>query len=656
MAILDKLYNYDEKRTEKVTEVRVAGMDACVALKYIPVDQSVTVTGLIPSSTKDVRSNEFYINYAPDSEYYAAEGVVQFHTNLINQPVTITYVPLASRIDAADMNTIVANVSDLNDTAVRRAELSNPTSGVTVSWGNISGKPSVATETSDGFLSYGDKTKLNTVDDKKKPIGSVVVAGTAFEPDDWGGPVEVLESSTIKPSLTANGLVLSISKQVLDSLVVNQNHRDAMTGTYGVPSLTNKYVTENDPKYKDQTTILVHAHTVSDITGLDDALAAKAEATHAHIATDITDLGPLLDAKAATVHDHTIDNVTGLKASLDTLSSQTGTNTSSIDELQKKVDNVGGSHNHTTAQIEGLREFVENVAQGNPDSGSNIDINTDIAPLTSLAGLVNDFNVSGFVTTVSGKNVTISAGSQYAGGILVPLSSNKIIPLTQPNSPVKVTGDSNVPVWKIFGTYTDTTIRSYTITISVANKNAGMHLGMEATVVDSTGVKSFTQKWENGFYSKDSETYIALGDGLSLFVPVPSGYTYTVGTSYKVTIDESGVLYIVADSRLGGIAAVRGNNSLLSEKGVSPVASISGTAVTDLRPKPANVLKDLTAITKPTKTADNSIATTSFVSQELAALSQLLVTRLDANDTKIKDLETRLTAAEKEIATLKGGA
>ena len=52
------------------------------------------------------------------------------------------------------------------------------------------------------------------------------------------------------------------------------------------------------------------------VTGLDTALAAKADTEHTHEAADITDLQGLLDAKANATHTHATSDVTGLDTAL----------------------------------------------------------------------------------------------------------------------------------------------------------------------------------------------------------------------------------------------------------------------------------------------------------------------------------------------------
>ena len=59
-----------------------------------------------------------------------------------------------------------------------------------------------------------------------------------------------------------------------------------------------------------------HVHEMDDVTGLMDALGGKAASEHTHEAADITDLQGLLDAKANVTHTHVTSDVTGLDTAL----------------------------------------------------------------------------------------------------------------------------------------------------------------------------------------------------------------------------------------------------------------------------------------------------------------------------------------------------
>jgi len=60
-----------------------------------------------------------------------------------------------------------------------------------------------------------------------------------------------------------------------------------------------------------------HMHSVDELIGLTEALAAKANASHTHAISNVTNLQTTLDGKAAASHTHSISNVTGLQTALD---------------------------------------------------------------------------------------------------------------------------------------------------------------------------------------------------------------------------------------------------------------------------------------------------------------------------------------------------
>ncbi len=80
----------------------------------------------------------------------------------------------------------------------------------------------------------------------------------------------------------------------------------AVTGsiTEGGTALSSKYATKS------------HSHAISDVTGLQTALDAKAASSHTHAVSDVTGLQDSLDAKAALSHTHGMTDVTGLQDAL----------------------------------------------------------------------------------------------------------------------------------------------------------------------------------------------------------------------------------------------------------------------------------------------------------------------------------------------------
>lgn len=61
-----------------------------------------------------------------------------------------------------------------------------------------------------------------------------------------------------------------------DARLPTQDENDALAGTSGVPSNTNRYVTNADPRNTDARTPTAHTHPISDVTSLQSSLDAKA--------------------------------------------------------------------------------------------------------------------------------------------------------------------------------------------------------------------------------------------------------------------------------------------------------------------------------------------------------------------------------------------
>lgn len=109
---------------------------------------------------------------------------------------------------------------------------------------------------------------------------------------------------------------------------------------------------------------VVHTHSISQVTGLQTALDARALVTHTHVAADITDLQALLDGKANVVHAHTIADVTGLQSALDGKASVTHTHAiADVTGLQAALDGKANTvHAHAIADVTGLQAALDGRA------------------------------------------------------------------------------------------------------------------------------------------------------------------------------------------------------------------------------------------------------------------------------------------------------
>lgn len=125
-----------------------------------------------------------------------------------------------------------------------------------------------------------------------------------------------------------------------------------------------------------------HNHLMADISGLVNALADKSDVGHTHTAADFENIGPLLETKsnvghthnlveigglelalgekAARVHRHALDDVDGLRNELnDKAPSLHNHGIASIDGLDLELNNKSNlDHTHLMVQIEGLDEAL----------------------------------------------------------------------------------------------------------------------------------------------------------------------------------------------------------------------------------------------------------------------------------------------------------
>lgn len=97
-----------------------------------------------------------------------------------------------------------------------------------------------------------------------------------------------------------------------------------------------------------------HSHPISEVSGLQAALDAKALATHTHPSSSITGLDTALSGKAPLVHTHATDDIAGLDGELAALATQ-------IADLDAAKANV--SHTHTIASVAGLFNALDGKAQ-----------------------------------------------------------------------------------------------------------------------------------------------------------------------------------------------------------------------------------------------------------------------------------------------------
>jgi hypothetical protein len=112
----------------------------------------------------------------------------------------------------------------------------------------------------------------------------------------------------------------------------------------------------------------VHGHEPGDVAGLADALSGKAAASHGHGLADVVGLGAALDGKAGAAHAHGLDEVTGLSSAL--------------------AGKAAGSHEHGVAEVAGLGAALDGKAAA--AHGHGLDEVTGLS--SALAGKAADWN------------------------------------------------------------------------------------------------------------------------------------------------------------------------------------------------------------------------------------------------------------------------
>lgn len=159
-----------------------------------------------------------------------------------------------------------------------------------------------------------------------------------------------------------------------------------------------------------------HIHTISNITGLQDALNSKANSSHTHSIGDVTGLQTALDGKASSGHTHSLfsgeihfstgtykdpaDGIsTAIKASGGIAADVFYEGTTKLsDKYQPKGSYAAASHTHTIAQITNLQSTL--------DGKSNNGHTHNYAGSSSVGGAANSA-----VKLSNARNFSITGGA-----------------------------------------------------------------------------------------------------------------------------------------------------------------------------------------------------------------------------------------------------
>lgn len=137
-----------------------------------------------------------------------------------------------------------------------------------------------------------------------------------------------------------------------------------------------------------------HNHQIGNIGGLTEELQNKADVNHTHTAADFENIGPLLEAKADRVHAHALTDVGGLELALDDKADKFHEH--GIDDVDGLRNQLGEKapvlHNHDIASVDGLELELNNKSNLN-HTHMVADIDGLGQVLSEKANTVHDHNV-----------------------------------------------------------------------------------------------------------------------------------------------------------------------------------------------------------------------------------------------------------------------
>lgn len=621
----DILLNFDITRTSKYTESFVIPATKKYRLKYVPKDLSIKSIGFTVVNSKDPQANYIGIDYAPDNEYQAASGIIYFNVGDVGRLISVTYVPVGSRIDANDLNPALQWVHAYRNALYTKVELA--TSGAArVNWGNIIDAPSMATPDKSGFMSFKDKRALDTIDPTKKPFGSVLIGSDSVAPTAWGGPLELGIEGNVWPKFLGSKVIFMLDPATKG--LVDDKTLAALAGTSGVPSSTNKFVTEEDPRIKNPG-IAIHKHPIQDINSLSDALDSKADKGHKHTTADITGLDGTLGSFAAAGHKHTIADTTGLQAALDDKAPAIHRHTDLEQQFASKA-NVG--HDHPTANIIGLYDYVEGMITNNKPGTPAVDVRGLSGDLANLDHLVYDDILSGFnsrINTTDAGSVDIAAGDAYVAGLRTTYVGGTLSVLAA-GDPVKTVGAASTLGPVVLGNYPLTTPNTYTIVVNKVNGNPGLIMDLSVTITNGDGSKVVPATYGSEANTETvEERVIELEPGFGISFTMVDGGQYVLGDKWTVTIGSNCNTHFYIDGKANDIVKVATPSNVTTPPARAnslPIATVNvtnskATAITDRRGTITGKvrLKDVKGITQPARDSSKSLATTEFVTQATAA-------------------------------------
>lgn len=612
---LPLLYNYDPNRSGTYSEEVLVLQDGTAYLTYIPKKDTLLIAGFnIVSGVPGV--NDVSIQWRDEYEYLNATGKLTFHSTKVGLAIQVKYTPVASRVDAEVINKLINLANALDGNIYTKTELATP-GGAHVSWNNVDDRPVAATQSKGGLFEATDKKKLDAMDETKKPIGSVTVGGTQLEPKTWGGTLDVTETTTIKPSIANGKVKFDVVLSAVDNLTSAQ--KEALGGSYGAPSGSNKYVTDTDPRMKDPRTPKQHEHAIAEVTGLTDALKGKADA----------------------VHKHRVDEITGLSVVSGPPGPQgpVGPKGDRGDKGDKGDPGIQGP--------EGPNGPPGPSGPPGPEGPRGAQGPTGTSGLNP-AHIITDLVVSGLLTPANASSFvgTKSEGSAYVYGEYLALTAADTgMTFTYIGPKVSWVGATSHTKYPWFsGTCTATNGTTYRVSITKSQSALGTN-DFEYTVSKNSGAAAGPYVGLVGTFS----------DGLTINFFTAENLLYTAGDAWDCVIMTSADIYEDLDKRgnliryfvdHGASAPPIDANSMRLQKLVTNGTGIA--SIVDMRQIERTLLPSRT-ITQPANNNSTMLATTKYTDSAVGVVNSALGTRITTLENADATKATRLTSLENKV-------
>lgn len=463
--ITKKLYNLDEGRTEIYTQSFTLTPDSKgkIYLDHIPLHNTLNIINTtlgrritLVDSTDDIPDDCAYFDYREDYDYVAAKGVLIFNSSYAehNYEFSATYVPVASRIDAAVINELLDFANKYDENIWTKEDLYNPNKNNIVAWEAINNRPELATEETDGLLSKEDKHKLNLYPENfVAPLTKLQFNNKAeliLSAPSWGDNINISLGTGLDIVKTSGvSAMLNLTEQgVRQKAGLTNAYLAALSGATGDdkstlgPSASNKYVLDQDIRLSDYRHPLAHSHNITDVINLEEILNEKSLKGHTHRASEITGMEEYAgkDGENATIEiDRTITGAPGTEASVENISSS---NTHAILRftIPKGADGAMRWEDLTPEQKEEMKIVGDKGDTGDPawvkvNSVTTGDPGTDVK--IESAGNPTQEYIAGEVYRVNSLNFTIPRGDKGETGIPAATILGKVT-TSENNMPAKV--------------------------------------------------------------------------------------------------------------------------------------------------------------------------------------------------------------------------